>query len=100
MIKNISKILGIFIFLFLLHIYIQTLIPSNNLWASFLVPFTLGSIRNPQVAATLMTPIESPYTALKAAILYTYIIFELNRLYNRKKRTGMSILGDSFKLRR
>lgn len=102
------KALGYFIALFVvflaLHLYVLTLIPENNLWFAVFVAGALPSflvmpfIPKPEIGSLLEA--QNIFTASMAALTWTFIIFELTHLIRRRRRTGMSILGDSFKLRR
>jgi hypothetical protein len=99
--KKIFLVVLVFTILLLLHLHIQTLAESNVIWISFLAPFTIGFTTGSESFHNYgHTPLTSPYTAIRAAILYTVIIFGIYRLYDRKKRTGMPMLKGSFTLRK
>lgn len=86
-----------FLVLLALHAYILTLIPKNNMWVAVFAPF-LAPI--PGIDVDLSAHgLPNMTTAFIASLVWTVVIFGIAHLIRRKKRTGMPILGDSFKLR-
>ena len=86
-----------FIVLFLLHLYIQYLAKDYLLLYSFLAPFTLSGFDS--YGAVFSSPLDTPATAFKAAIMWTILTFGIYYKYQASKK-GVSMWKSSFHLKK